>query len=759
MSYIVNQARVHSLTIGGVDYTSALVSWNASDASANRNGFIATQGNLVLGSYAGGPDIEDYDRNDFKRGVPVILTMSKPDGSTYRHPRGLLYVISTSYNVESEQLSVGLGCRIALAQITDDPSIVLPLSPLPLDPAQRQIGNVSAAFAAAGQYLYQDNQGDLVSGTFFDGDTTFGVASGLWTSILGVTALGASPLQGTGAIPDSIELTYQIPAGSVANDQKGRIDTEEVFSYYWLDYPAALSVRTGDGTISGAGGTNPGSQPPGPGNDPCGNTPSQPGGNGQGSCQENYSIESRPWILPANRYEISKTYYSGPGGQQDYQTRETFGPIVEANNQYYADTYAYCIGTYSSSCQPGGSCTANGMTQRPLSKSITRNYFGTANELVRQVQEEWVNMISMAKPFDWRSGLDPQGRPQLYRYLYETILIRSQVRITTYYKEDNANVQKTVTYTSVGQNGSGISVGLSALDAYNGVITSEIRRSTSTATLDVAPDIVNTATTATVDQRTELPLFTGRYTEPPVEAGPYILEEQMPVPILYTDTAQINSTVDTYSNYLTRFAKGDAFGLQIAEGLREDVAENWYPGMPFRYYDPKKGKVLAMRMDATTWGVTSTESAFVTNGIWIGKSNGTVTIPQNVLGASTVVSGGDGDPLTTNPGGATTPPPAVVVPPVIDNETVVDNGTLAWVIKVDLMAKATVEARNGNGIQPPSLGDQYVENFQTMVAYCRGMVVETGSLISATGTGSVPLEAGGSLITAGAVVVTEDLFA
>ena len=296
MSYIVNQARVHSLTIGGVDYTSALTSWVASDASANNNGFITTSGSLVLGAYSGGPDVEDYDRNDFKRGVPVVLTMANPDGTTYRHPRGLLYIISTSYSVENESLNVEIGCRLALAQIMDDPSTTVDLSPIPLDPAQKQLSNISAAFATAGKYLYQDNQGNLVSGTFFDGDSEAGVAPGVWTSILGVTALSASPLAGTGAIPDKINLSYSVPQGTVANDQKGKIDTTTTTSYYWVDYPASLSVRVGDGNLNNAGGTNPGDQPPGPSNDPCGNTPSDPGGNGegsdQGSCQENYSIES-----------------------------------------------------------------------------------------------------------------------------------------------------------------------------------------------------------------------------------------------------------------------------------------------------------------------------------------------------------------------------------------------------------------------------------------------------------------------------------
>jgi hypothetical protein len=759
MSYIVNQARVHSLTIGGTDYSAALISWAVSDSSANRNGFIVTSGSLSLGSYPNGPDIEDYDRNDFKRGVQVILTMEKPDGSTYRHPRGLLYVISTSYDVEAEALNVELGCRLALAKIMDDPASVLGLSPIQLDPAQQQLNNISAAFAASGKCLYQNNQGELVERFFFDGDSVGGVASGEWTSILGVTALSASPLAASGAIPDSVKLTYQIPAGSISNDQKGRIDTTEVFSNYWLDYPASLSVRTGPGTIDGAGGLNPGSEPPGPGNDPCGNTPTQPGGNGKGSCQENYTVESRPWILPAKRYEISKTYYNGPGGQQDYSERKTYGPIVEANSQHFADSYAYCVGIWASSCQPGGRCYASGMTQALLSMSTTRNYFGEANELVKQVQEEYVNYLSMARPQDWRTGISAQGIPQIFRYFTFGGLVRSQVTITEYYKEDNANLQKTTTYTSVGQNGSGISVGLYKLDAYNGVVTSELRRSTSTATLDVAPDIVNTATTTTVDQTVELPLFTGRYQTPPVEAGPYVLEEQMPVPVLLDTEEERGAAVEAYSEYLVRFIKGDAFGLQVGEGLREDVAENWYPGMPFRYYDPGKGKVLALRMDATSWGVTPTESAFVTNGIWVGKSNGSVTLPSNIVGASSVTDGGSIDPLTTAPNGPTAPAPPVVTPPPVDNETVVDNGSFAWVVKVNIKMKSTVQAINDLGVQPPAIGDQYVQHYQTMVAYCQGMVVQTGGLLSPTGSGGVPVEAGGSLITENATVVTADLFA
>jgi hypothetical protein len=208
MSYLVNQSRVHSLTINGTDYTDALIEWTASDSSANKQGLITTQGQLTLGYYSGGPSVSDYDRNDFLRGHEVILTMTTPNNTTYRHPRGLLYVISTNYDIESYTLIVTLGCKIALAKLTDDNTNLLPLAPIPLESTQEEISNIDASFAQAGKYLYQDNTGALISGLFFDGDSYTGAASGAWTSILGVTAISSSMLAAGSPVPDNIKLTY-----------------------------------------------------------------------------------------------------------------------------------------------------------------------------------------------------------------------------------------------------------------------------------------------------------------------------------------------------------------------------------------------------------------------------------------------------------------------------------------------------------------------------------------------------------------------
>jgi len=289
MGYLVNGARASSLTVNGQDYTSALVSWVVSDESAYDNGCIRTAGTLILGSYAGGPLIEDYDRNNFKRGALVTLDMIDPTGFQYRHPRGYLYVTSTSYSVEDETLEVELGCRLSLMSLTEDIDNLVPLVPVKLDIAQTTFSNCSAAFASVGQYVYQDNTGALQTGTFFDGDTYTQTAEGEWVSVLGVTALSVSPLAGSETVPDEIKLAYQVPIGVLDEDNKDKVETVTTESYYFLKYPASIFSRgplpeTGGGGEGGDGGGSdtplPPPPPPGTPPDPGRPNPGNTDGNG-----------------------------------------------------------------------------------------------------------------------------------------------------------------------------------------------------------------------------------------------------------------------------------------------------------------------------------------------------------------------------------------------------------------------------------------------------------------------------------------------
>ena len=752
MSYISSKTRVSSLTIGGVDYTSAFEEFLVSDASAYKNGCIQTTGTLTVGKYSGGPLVEDYDRDNFKRGTIVLLDLTEPGGSSYRHPRGYLYVISSSYDVETEKLVVELGCRLSLMALTEEIAELAALVPVPLDIAQTSFSNCAASFASVGQYVYQKNNGTLATGEFFQGDGLSGVAPGDWVSVLGVTSLAVNPLAGAGAIPDGISLSYQVPLDGQAVDNKGLIENVDTSSYYFTNYPATVYVRKNsnataanpNGTLNNVGNTST-SSPTGGNASPCGNTAPPPQGSTQPpSCNAGYELTSQAMYMPALRRDSRVTYYDGPGAQVSRVTSAIYGPAVEANGQYYADKFAYCRSVYATQCNPNGSCPFEGMEEILLARGELINYYGSANELVKTIQDSYSPTLSAAQPSDWRSGIN-NGIPQQFNQNLSTTSVFRSSRVETYfYQEGNANVQKIMTWASTASRGVGLGGNIDALSGIKSVV---IRRSSSNTTVDVTPDIANSATTTTEEKTSSIVLFTGRYKNVPLEAGPYILEEQIPVPLLFNSPSQISAAVSSYENYLSRFVKGDVFGLQIAEPMRTEVVDNWRPGMPFRYSDPGQGKVIAMRMDATSWGVSRTESVFVTNGVWIGFSDGVVSIPSNVMGDSRPDMGSG------------TQPPSAIVPPSVDDETSVDSGAFTFEVDVSISLSSLVITYGNDGVLPPPYSGDSVDVYKTFVVYVSGLVVAPGDLVSTGPGGSIPVDAAGSLVVANATVIVDDLFA
>jgi len=681
----------------------------------------------------------------------------EPGGASYRHPRGYLYVISTTYNVEAEQLSVELGCRLVLIALTEEIGELVARVPIPLDVAQTTYSNCSAAFAAAGQYIFQDNTGALQTGTFFDGDGYQGVATGEWLSVLGVTAMSAGPLSGSEAIPDKIALSYDVPVDGLNEDGQGRVDTETTESYYFTQYPAVrfkrsgrlVDLSTGEIIFKTPVWVDVKSYTPAPTNSSnCGNTPPPPPEQENGywrlACLDNWETIQENLYVPAFRLQTTVTNYSAPGAQVSRTYESVFGPAIEANGQYYSDKYAYCKSINAVQCLPDGNCPLEGMQQIQLAYTETIYYYGQANELVKTVVDNYATTLSAAQPSDWRSGVN-KGVPQNFNQsLSTTSMFRESRVITSYYQETGVNVQKTETFTSNARaRGTGID---DNMDAMQGIKTVVIRRSSTTATIELAPDRINSATTSTETKSVSLPIFSGRYTSNPPEAGPYILKEQIPVPLLFDSQSVIDAYVSIYSQYLTRFVKGDSFGVQIGEALRSDIASGWRPGMPFRYYDPSKDRLLAMRMDATSWGVTVDESALVTSGIWLGTSDGSVVIPSNLQGDSRPSLGGPSDP------------PAPVVPPSIENETNVDSGSFAWDVNVFFSTGAQLRTFGNDGVVP-ILPDSFTVDAQLMTGiYVSGAIVGPGDLLETENNGSVPLDYLGNLITVDAVIVDPDIF-
>lgn len=766
MGFLNNNTRVSSVTINGVDQTNSLVQFTCSDASANKNGLISTVGQVRLAGYGESPSMEDYDRDNFRRGQQVITEITLPGGNTVRHPRGLLYVLSTSYEPEADELVVEVGCRLALAALTEDVSEILPLAPVPLDPAQQTYQNVAASFATAGKYLFQDNQGNLVEDYFFGTDSTESVEPGEWVSIYGVTTQSAQPLAGTSPIPDQIELSFQVPSDALTSDQSGKVEITQTESNYFLSYPATIFIRkpippSGGG---GGGGITPW-QPPAPrplppiGGSGCGNSPPipdtslpdfgpspspTPGGSSIASCSEGYETKQQTTYVPAYRKETQRTEYTGPGGQVGRIYSEVRGPAYEANGQYYADKMAFCRATRGSACNPQGGCTMDGLFNILQSYSEQINYYGPANELVKTVTDTYESTLSGAVPSDYRSG-EVNGEGTTWRELSTSSMYRVSRQEQKYNYGTNQTIQDTTTWTSSTSRGSGIRSG--SIDALSGIKTTQRRISTTITANPVSPDIVNTVRTSTTERSTRI-LLSSQYITPPGVAGPYILNEQVPVPVLFENEDDINNIVDAYSSYLTRFVRGDAYGVSLAEGMREEIVTNWRPGMPFRYFDPRNGRLMAMRMDACTWGIDKEGAVVATSGIWSGYSNGTVSIPNNLIGDSRPDMGSGGLP----PAGPSTPPS-------VGGETSVDSGSYAWEINVSIAPSAVIDFWGETGVQPILPTDTEYEFSATLTVWCAGLTVAAGDLLDTDGTGGIPLEYGGNLVVDDATVVDGDLFA
>lgn len=747
MSYLVNTARLSSLLIGGVNYTSNLVSWTASDSSANKNGFVKTQGQLVLGENPAGQSLEDYDRNLFKRGVPVILDIEDPTtGTVKRHPRGLLYVISVGYQVESSSLLIETGCRLTLATLNEDNSSILPLVPIPLEEDRQDINNCAASFSAAGKCLYQDNNGQLVSRKFFEGDGLGSAAAGEWVSVIGRTALSAAPLLGGSAIPDSLILSYQSldPGGILNISDKKDINTTE--STYFLTYPAFKYQRKSP-TIAGIGTSVVAPAPTVPTTTACGNNPPEPAQNPDStSCTDGYETIQETVTVNATSLEKQETYYRGPGGQVDYVYREKYGLPVELNGQYFSDLFAYCRYAQAKTCVPNGYCPYYGTTSNVKQNyQETFNTYGKGGELVKTVQDSYENILTAAQTFDWRAGSTDGEVSSFTEISYALTFYRSQSVVTEYKYSQSGNTTETTTYTSIASNNVGIRAG--SLDALAGIKTFQRNTSTTISSTPIAPDRIETPQKPVKESKVEIPIFSSTYVEPPIESGPYVVKEQVPIPLLFESGTLVSSTVSTYSDYLTRFIKGDALGYSVSESMRKEVLDGWYPGMPFYLCDQEKDKILSLRMDGTVWGVDQSQCIFTTGGIWIGDSNGTLVLSDNIVGNSTPDITGD----------PPTPPVGPGTDPEVTDGTSVNSGALAFVITVNISCEIDLSFPGDNSvISVPS--DTYVDVFETLIMNVSGFTLQPGNLLSVDVYGGMLLEYNGSLVTSGATIVNADLF-
>lgn len=860
MTYLINSTRPSRLIVAGEDFTSQMVEWVVSDQSAYKNGLIRTTGTLQLGDTETSDLLKSYRRNFLKRGELIELYVTLQDGTEVKHPRGHLYVTGVGYDVENSLLIVEMGCVFTLGTLTDQVEDLLSLAPLPLGPSRRTIQNLAAAFQSKGQIAWQDNNGNIQSAEYFDGDTLTGSAAGKWVSVLGVTTESVKPLAGANPLPDGIALSYEVPTPAVnpgddPTDQPGdedpldgKVVSDETLSYYFLDYPVLLKQRidpNGDPSLDDVNAIDVVVAQL-PAISSCGNTPPPPQDNGNAGCQPTYTTTTTKEIVPVTRRQLTTTQYEGPGGSVSLQKQETYQAPFELNGQYFADKFQYCRSTYASGCNPNGGCPKEGVSPLVLSSRNERyNYYNEDGSLRETVTDQYATYFSIAKPSDWRSGTK-DGYPQDFN---DNLLNSSNLQLflaqrqtTTWSYERDSTTQTTVTLRSSALASSSGLADRNALDARNGIETREIRVSRGLninpaqpdslpdAPLDgttglgeyeiiaqtpfaiasrrvvlkadtggaelsalitsngiVSPDsvqIISQGNGYAVNQEVEFKISPSRtgsitlrvltvvevqeaqnferletyipafssgndraYVIPPNQSGPYVIEESVPLPIDSTDPQVQNDVVSAYENYIRRMVTGDALGLSITEGLRDEMITNWTPNMPFRYYDPVDDTLFAMRMNATSWGVDQTGAVISTSGITIGESNGTVVVPDNIENTA-LPGGGDGGPQT----------PAD--PISVSSESEVFIGALTFFIDVHIGTTTGMSVGGSyNGVIPKTLEDTNIYNNSTSIILISGQILATGTILAAEITnGAIPLTFQGQLVTDQADILTEELF-
>lgn len=96
--------------INGVDYSNFLIEGATSDDSAYSTNIITTTGSITLG---GDTSILDYNKTLFPLGSKVNIYATLDNGNTAKLPRGQLYVLNSTIDVNTRQTTLELGCSLA----------------------------------------------------------------------------------------------------------------------------------------------------------------------------------------------------------------------------------------------------------------------------------------------------------------------------------------------------------------------------------------------------------------------------------------------------------------------------------------------------------------------------------------------------------------------------------------------------------------------------------------------------------------------
>ncbi len=621
MTWLINTTARPVLKIGGVDYSANMLTFQVSDSSVLGTGLITTQGSLQLAELPGSTALLDYAKAKFQRGTTITLDLVI-DGVTRRHPRGSLLILDSSYNQADRTSTIEMGCLLTMFGLTDNIEPLRNRTAFTL-PEDAKYSDLSSALQAERAFLFVDRNGVIQKRGFFGSDglgSNKEVAS--WVSVRDYSAISSSPLGSGSVVPDTVRITYTwlVDGENVdppPDDESGTRYQENLSeSFYWLEHPANLKQVQTVCTTNAAGAR---------------------------TCTEREIWDGKR-TFSVTKNTTDRTYYGGPGGSTSQQISVTIGPAVELNGSYYAELYSYEVARNNGN--------ASGVTLKGL-ESVTQETqekvyeYGSGGEVVRTIDRRYRNLLNAMTQSDWRASSTASyeaasptapttggvqrgfltGPPTATFYLADQVT-------TEYTYSDDRTVETTTTLKSSADcNNTGIypkdgARELLDLDATeNGIETVERRTSMSGLANPTQPDRIGTGEPGKVTKSAFVEDVSTRY--PVTSAGPVIQEMQVPYQVdSYTENQSRELAVN-YARYYRDLIEGDSSGIRVSEAMRPELF-NYYPGMPFSFYDRQAGKLIKLRMNGTGWGVTASDAVMVTDGLFIGESNGTVNIGSNV---------------------------------------------------------------------------------------------------------------------------------
>ena len=116
MSYINSTTEI-KLYINNIDVSQYLIQGSISEDSVYSSTIITSRGQIVLG---GTTNIFDFNRTKYPIGSIVDIWCVLDNGEVTKHPKGRLYIINSSTNIENRTLTLDVGCSLAFIAERED---------------------------------------------------------------------------------------------------------------------------------------------------------------------------------------------------------------------------------------------------------------------------------------------------------------------------------------------------------------------------------------------------------------------------------------------------------------------------------------------------------------------------------------------------------------------------------------------------------------------------------------------------------------